>query len=187
MKRKRDLSKLSDYDLVGQLLTGGPKVPKTVWEIIFERYRATIVAVCNSFGLPKSDWSGVIAEAFMMLKRTIPTWYAGKKCSLRTAIRRKVINAAKRIKRESASIGLSIGTVPDYLANDVTGNESGTIAKIDIRRALAALTKRERSALFYKHELGLSYREIGPLIGCSHTEVGRILGRAILRLKQLLQ
>ena len=80
----------------------------------------------------------------------------------------------------------SAGTLADSLAGDhELVNE--LIERIDLRRALSALSPRDRLVLKWRFEEECTQSEIARRLGVSQMQVSRIIRRLLDRTRELLQ
>lgn len=87
---------------------------------------------------------------------------------------------------ESPTLRGTSSTLADSLGSDGDAIE-GLIERLDLRRALRSLTRRDRLVLKWRYDDQWSQREIAQRLGVSQMQVSRILRALLQRLRNELQ
>lgn len=141
------------------------------FEEIIDEHGGVVLRVLRSYlGAVDAD------DAFLAALRAYPRLQPDSNVRgwLITIARRKAIDLT-RARRATP-------TAPEHLASSATSNIPDPVDE-DLAVALAALTSRQRDAVVYHHVAGLSYAEIGTLLGSSEVAARRSAADGLAKLR----
>ena len=180
---------MEDYDLVARAKQGCPEARAE----LVERYQEPIFRFLYRVAGQSADAEDLTQEVFLRAFRKLDTFRSRSR--LGTWLFAIAANTARnwhRNERRRRHLHLSASDDANssglHLAASSTVNrpEAGESAQA-VRRAVGSLRPRERMALVLKTYEGLSYEEIGTVMGCSNSAVRNLLYRARKQLAEKLR
>jgi RNA polymerase sigma factor (sigma-70 family) len=157
--------------------TLGKKLPPMrPFDAVVAKYGATVLRVCRAI-VGRSDAEDVWSETFIAAMRAYPDLDrdANVEAWLVTIARRKAIDSLRHTKR----IPDPVEDLPERPYHDQHPSDRDD----DLWDALEALPIKQREAIAYHYLTGLSYAEIGPLLGNSEAAARRAAADGIKRLR----
>jgi len=156
-------------------VTGRPQPP---FEEIVTEHGAMVMRVCRALVGP-DDAADAWSETFLSALQAYPGLRAGSNVRgwLVTIAHRKAIDQVRGVarRRESAV------EMPDIAAPEPASADDE-----ELRIALEALPPKQRGAVVYRYLAGLSYPEIGKLLGSNATAARRSAADGIANLRKRL-
>jgi RNA polymerase sigma factor (sigma-70 family) len=150
---------------------------KRPFEQIVAEHGALVLRVCRALVGP-ADAADAWSETFLSALQAYPRLAAGGNVRgwLVTIAHRKAIDQIRgAARRASASHELPDLPAPEPVADDE-----------ELRSALESLPPKQRGAVIYRHLAGLSYAEVGKLIGSNATAARRSASDGIANLRKRL-
>ncbi len=153
---------------------------------LFRRHYSGVVAYARRFTLDVSLAEDVVQQAFLNVFQRRSG--SGRfKSLIYTVTRNLALNERRRRgRRYVAKTGLGesdpAGAQPQPVRQLITGEEQR-----GFERALAALPEDLREALCLKETRGLTYAEVGTIMGLHPDAVRRRVGKALSRIRQALK
>jgi RNA polymerase sigma factor (sigma-70 family) len=156
---------------------------EAAFSILFERHRASVLAVCIGVLGSRHDAEDAAQETFASLAvalrssppRELRAWLS------RVARNSSIDLARRRRTRESVNGELS------EFAGDLDGVSSSQLVKDELESVVAGireLPESQRTALLMRELAGHSYREIAHLLGTDESAVRGLIARARIGLRQ---
>jgi RNA polymerase sigma factor (sigma-70 family) len=133
------------------------------------------------------DTDDFVQLALLRTLRRLPYLATGESGTLQPYLRRVLANL---VRDRTRSVGRGPAMSPlddDDLVDQTSPLEALIAAELHgrYRAALAALSRRERTALRARLERGLAYREVARCAGCVSTGAARVMvGRALARVEE---
>jgi RNA polymerase sigma factor (sigma-70 family) len=154
-------------------MTGPPQRP---FEEIVAEHGALVLRVCRALVGP-TDAADAWSETFLSALQAYPRLPAGSNVRgwLVTIAHRKAIDQL----RSAARRGGIRCEVPELAAPEPEHDE-------ELRAALDSLPPKQRGAVIYRHLAGLSYAEVGKLLGSNATAARRSAADGIANLRKRL-
>lgn len=150
-------------------------------ERLFREYHATLVRYLSR-RLGDRDWAEEVAqETFVRALRQEKI--VNERSWLFAVATNLVRDEARRVTRQRRQLELMAAEARDAEQESESLNLERAQDASDARRALAALTERDRHALLLKEE-GLGYGEIAAVLEIETSSVGTTLSRARRRLAE---
>lgn len=147
------------------------------FENVVAEHGPLVLRVCRAV-LGPGDADDAWSETFIAAMRAYPDLAAGAdvRAWLVTIARRKAIDQVRRAARAPQPTD----DLPEIAGSDVIPDP----ADEDLRAALGALTPRQRTAVISHHVAGLTYSEVGVLLGSSEAAARRSAADGIARIRQ---
>ena len=154
-------------------------------QLLLDQYLGRIVAYSYRMLGDGAEAEDVAQETFLRLWRNIDTWRAD--APLIHWLNRVAYNLCiDRLRRRRP---ISLDVLPEPL--DPSENPAGTLHRLELADAVAAaigqLPERQRAAVVFVHQEGLSNIETAELMGISVEAVESLLARARRALRKLLE
>jgi RNA polymerase sigma factor (sigma-70 family) len=148
------------------------------FEAIVAEHGALVMRVCRALVGP-ADAADAWSETFLSALQAYPRLRAGSNIRgwLVTIAHRKAIDELRGAARRRES-GLELPEVP--------AAEPAPAADEELRTALDALPLKQRGAVIYRYLGGLSYAEVGKLLGSNATAARRSAADGIANLRKRL-
>ncbi len=151
---------------------------------LLNEYRGAVHRVCRSYANGIDDREELFQEIVCQLWRAFPSYR--REAAPITWIYRIALNTAitaiRRRTRRPPHVALE--AAPEPVSAPAAGSDSGQLELL--YRAMRKLGEVERGLLMCYLD-GLSYREIGEVLGISETNVGARLSRTRARLQELVK
>jgi RNA polymerase sigma-70 factor (ECF subfamily) len=151
---------------------------------LLNEYRGALHRVCRNYANGIDDREELLQEIVYQLWRAFPSYR--REAAPITWIYRIALNTAitaiRRRTRRPPHVPLD--AAPEPTSAPAAGSDSGQVELL--YRAMRKLGEVERGLLVCYLD-GLSYREIGDVLGISETNVGARLSRTRARLQQLVK
>jgi RNA polymerase sigma factor (sigma-70 family) len=146
------------------------------FEQIVEEHGAMVLRVCRALVGP-ADAADAWSETFLSALQAYPRLKAGSNVRgwLVTIAHRKAIDQLRGAARRADPVR----ELPEVAAPEPSDDE-------ELRAALDALPPKQRGAVIYRHLAGLSYAEVGKLLGSNATAARRSAADGIASLRKLL-
>jgi RNA polymerase sigma factor (sigma-70 family) len=146
------------------------------FEEIVEEHGAMVLRVCRALVGP-ADAADAWSETFLSALQAYPWLKAGSNVRgwLVTIAHRKAIDQLRSAARRADPVR----ELPELAAPEPSDDE-------ELRAALDALPPKQRGAVIYRHLAGLSYAEVGKLLGSNATAARRSAADGIASLRKLL-
>jgi RNA polymerase sigma factor (sigma-70 family) len=146
------------------------------FEEIVEEHGAMVLRVCRALVGP-ADAADAWSETFLSALQAYPRLKAGSNVRgwLVTIAHRKAIDQLRSAARRADPVR----ELPEVAAPEPSDDE-------ELRAALDALPPKQRGAVIYRHLAGLSYAEVGKLLGSNATAARRSAADGIASLRKLL-
>jgi RNA polymerase sigma factor (sigma-70 family) len=146
------------------------------FEEIVEEHGAMVLRVCRALVGP-ADAADAWSETFLSALQAYPRLKAGSNVRgwLVTIAHRKAIDQLRSAARRADPVR----ELPELAAPEPSDDE-------ELRAALDALPPKQRGAVIYRHLAGLSYAEVGKLLGSNATAARRSAADGIASLRKLL-
>jgi RNA polymerase sigma factor (sigma-70 family) len=156
-------------------VTGRPLRP---FEEIVAEQGALVMRVCRALVGP-DDAADAWSETFLSALQAYPRLRAGSNIRgwLVTIAHRKAIDQLRGAARRRES---------PLEAPEVTGPEPDPGEDEELRAALDTLPPKQRGAVIYRYLAGLSYAEVGKLLGSNATAARRSAADGIANLRKRL-
>jgi len=151
---------------------------------LLNEYRGAVHRVCRNYAHGIDDREELLQEIVYQLWRAFPSYR--REAAPITWIYRIALNTAisalRRRTRRPPHVPLE--ATPEPASTPAAGSDSGQVELLC--RAMRGLGEVERGLLLCYLD-GLSYREIGDVLGISETNVGARLSRTRARLQELVK
>ena len=151
---------------------------------LLNEYRGAVHRVCRNYANGIDDREELLQEIVYQLWRAFPSYR--REAAPITWIYRIALNTAisalRRRTRRPPHVPLE--AAPEPASAPAAGSDSGQVELL--YRAMRRLGEVERGLLLCYLD-GLSYREIGDVLGISETNVGARLSRTRARLQELVK
>jgi RNA polymerase sigma factor (sigma-70 family) len=147
------------------------------FEEIVEEHGAMVLRVCRALVGP-ADAADAWSETFLSALQAYPRLKAGSNVRgwLVTIAHRKAIDQLRSAARRADPVR----ELPELAAPEPSDDE-------ELRAALDALPPKQRGAVIYRHLAGLSYAEVGKLLGSNATAARRSAADGIASLRKRLR
>ena len=162
---------------------------RNAYEAIYERHRARVESVCYRMLSQREDAQEAVQETFLRVYQGLPrfngryqlgAWIA----RIATNVCLDQIRGRARRPAEPVAIEVMEEKTPPLPAADP---ESLCIRKAEgerVREMLASLPPKQRTAITLRDFEGLSYEEVGALMGVTDLQVKALLHRARVRFRR---
>ncbi|MFQ6099431.1 MAG: RNA polymerase sigma factor [Armatimonadota bacterium] len=176
----RKFQQTSDSELISAVIAS----EAGAFEELANRHRPLMLRIARDhFGLGTDDAEDIVQDVFARLLaedcRHLKAFHG--ECKLSTWLFNVTRNRCIDFKRRKR---------PDPMPNDDPANGTDVAGTAELRatigRALEMLPSRPRLLLQLRYFQGLSYREIGQLLGVPPNTVGSGINRAKKRLREIL-
>ncbi|HEY6912663.1 MAG TPA: sigma-70 family RNA polymerase sigma factor [Myxococcales bacterium] len=146
------------------------------FEEIVAEHGALVLRVCRALVGP-ADAADAWSETFLSALQAYPRLRAGSNVRgwLVTIAHRKAVDQLRGATRRPDSVR----ELPEVAAPEPADDE-------ELRAALDALPPKQRGAVIYRHLAGLSYAEVGKLLGSNATAARRSAADGIANLRKRL-
>lgn len=146
---------VSDSELRTQAAGGDPRA----FELLFDRHRRRLIAVCRRVTDDEHDAQDAMQEALLLAWRSLRTFDG--RSSVGTWLYRVAVNASIDEVRRRSRRALPSDELPERA---VDGSEVDRVsARLDVDRALARIPARFRAVIVLRELCDLSYRDIAEL------------------------
>jgi RNA polymerase sigma factor (sigma-70 family) len=155
-------------------MTGPPQRP---FEEIVAEHGALVLRVCRALVGP-TDAADAWSETFLSALQAYPRLPTGSNIRgwLVTIAHRKAIDQLRAVARRPGVVR----ELPELAAPEPPADDE------DLRAALDTLPPKQRGAVIYRHLAGLSYAEVGKLLGSNATAARRSAADGIANLRKRL-
>lgn len=177
-----------DRDLVEECQRANREEFEFAFGVLYQRYRDRVYNVAFRITGNGADALDAAQETFGILFRKIRNFRFGSKFS--SWVYRIAVNASIDLKRRNAArravgveglgaYGLRERTAPGAgTVSDPEAAAAGQELEDEIQRSMGALSPKLRAIIVLRHVEGLSYEEVGEVLGCSLGTVKSRLARA---------
>src|SRR3954451_7784412 len=158
-------------------MTAGRKRATKPFEEIVAEHGNLVMRVCRALVGP-ADAGDAWSETFLSALQAYPRLPSGSNVRgwLVTIAHRKAIDQLRSVARRPAAVR----ELPELAAPEPPEDDE------DLRAALDTLPPKQRGAVIYRHLAGLSYAEVGKLLGSNATAARRSAADGIANLRKLL-
>lgn len=145
------------------------------FEAIVDEHGAVVLRVLRS-SLGRADAEDAWSETFLAALRAYPRLRPDSN------VRGWLITIAHRKAIDLVRARRATPVPPEHLASPATSNIPEP-ANDELAAALATLTARQRDAVVYHHVAGLSYAEVGELLGSNEVAARRSAADGLAKLR----
>jgi RNA polymerase sigma-70 factor, ECF subfamily len=158
---------------------------------LYDLYAAGIYRLCYSLLLNREDAEDVTQEAFVYAFKNLDR-YDEKRAAFKTWLYTIAVSRSRNVHRRKRPMVIDLLDVmrlktPSPASEMPEAQLAHQRAKEAIGEALAALSPRLREAVVLRYGHGLTYREIGDVMGCPHKTAESRVRLAHDRLRELLR
>jgi RNA polymerase sigma-70 factor (ECF subfamily) len=169
-----------DQELVERILRGDERA----FHRLVERYHDKIFRLVRGI---VGDWhqsEDVCQEVFVLIYRKLSSFRQHSRFS--TWLYRVAVNAALRARKRWRGSGLGKPLTQEHLVSAASENEAPAFEGDEVlRKLLAPLPAKLKTALVLREVGGLSYDEVARVLGCSRGAVEQRLHRALALLREV--
>jgi RNA polymerase sigma-70 factor (ECF subfamily) len=146
---------VSDGELQAQAARGD----RRAFEVLFERHRRQLAAVCRRITCDEHDAQDALQETLILAWRSLKTFDG--KSGVGTWLYRVAVNASIDEVRRRNRRAVPTEDLPDRPVN--SSEVDGVSARLDVDRALARLPPQFRAVIVLRELCDLSYRQIAEM------------------------
>lgn len=177
MSRNPNISKLSDQELVDEVLSGNARA----FEVIYTRYFSRVMRVCEAIVTDRETARDLAQDAFIKMYDKLSSYHG--KSALFTwmyPIARNLTYDYLRKKRPHDSID---DHESDFVADEPHDSELLTYEKQLLQTALQKVSATDRQLLVMKYGYGWTIEEIGEFMDLKEGAIKMRLMRAKAKVK----
>jgi RNA polymerase sigma-70 factor (ECF subfamily) len=190
--RTRRVDEPSDAVLAARLCGTSAEDASSAFNVLFERYYAILCSFAARYLESEEVAEDIVQDAFLLLWARRRDDAPGPRPMAADHVRRllyvTIRNSAVSALRHTRVVHLSAATLRAIAPTPAPSD--ALLATNDladaVQRAVALLPRRCREVLILHRERGLSYREIGAMLGITEKTVEVHMGRAFKLLRKML-
>ncbi len=164
---------------------------QTAFKALYDHYAAGIYRLCYSLVLNRQDAEDVVQESFLYAFKNLAR-YDSEKASFKTWLYTITVSRCRNTYRGKKMTLVDLSQVMQLqLPGPVASTPEAAMTRREsvelVQQSLKALSSVLREAVVLRYGHGLTYREIGEVMGCPQKTAESRVRLAHKQLKQVLQ